>query len=207
LLILSGSARRVTAVLPLFPYSRQPDVPYKKTGAPSRPSDLQSVPPTPGPGVPQSAGLESKTDMSGLMSKVSLSDHQAGNMSPVKKPVPNGVPARLGNGSSNGTGPGSPLARTYTTHNYENPGLVSTFQAKPGYKQWVAQAGTLVADLLTCAGADHIVSPLLLPKALREKTCTDCGRSHCTYYTRLTCLMLGIVMEWLFANLTTQRST
>jgi hypothetical protein len=35
---------------------------------------------------------------------------------------------------------------------------VSTFQAKPGYKQWVAQAGTLVADLLTCAGADHIIT-------------------------------------------------
>jgi ribose-phosphate pyrophosphokinase len=154
----TGSARRVTAVLPLFPYSRQPDVPYKKTGAPSRPSDLQSVPPTPGPGVPQSAGLESKTDMSGLMSKVSLSDHQAGNMSPVKKSVSNGVPPRMGNGNGNGAGSGSPLARTYTTHNYENPGLVSTFQAKPGYKQWVAQAGTLVADLLTCAGADHIIT-------------------------------------------------
>ena len=27
-----------------------------------------------------------------------------------------------------------------------------------GYKQWVAQAGTLVADLLTCAGADHIIT-------------------------------------------------
>ena len=27
-----------------------------------------------------------------------------------------------------------------------------------GYKQWVAQAGTLVADLLTCAGADHVIT-------------------------------------------------
>lgn len=97
------------------------------------------------------------------MSKVSLSDHQAGNMSPVKKSVSNGVPPRMGNGNGNGAGSGSPLARTYTTHNYENPGLVSTFQAKPGYKQWVAQAGTLVADLLTCAGADHIVSLPLVP--------------------------------------------
>lgn len=104
--------------------------------------------------------------MSGLMSKVSLSDHQAGTMSPVKKSASNGVPARMGNGNGNGAASGSPLARTYTTHNYENPSLVSTFQAKPGYKQWVAQAGTLVADLLTCAGADHIVSPPLIPKPL-----------------------------------------
>jgi ribose-phosphate pyrophosphokinase len=32
------------------------------------------------------------------------------------------------------------------------------FQARSGYKQWVAQAGTLVADLLTCSGADHIIT-------------------------------------------------
>ncbi|KAJ5135261.1 uncharacterized protein N7515_004539 [Penicillium bovifimosum] len=35
---------------------------------------------------------------------------------------------------------------------------ISSFQPRPGYKQWVAQAGTLVADLLTCAGADHIIT-------------------------------------------------
>lgn len=142
-------------------------MPYKKSGAPqSRAAADFSVPPTPGPGVPKSAGLENGTDVSGLMSRATLQDGGATpsglaeGSSPVKKPngvngLPNGLPSRLGN--DNGSGPGSPLARTYTTHNYENPSLVSTFQAKPGYKQWVAQAGTLVADLLTCAGADHIV--------------------------------------------------
>lgn len=44
----------------------------------------------------------------------------------------------------------------YTTHDYENPQMINAFHAKPGYKQWVAQAGTLVADLLTNAGADHV---------------------------------------------------
>jgi ribose-phosphate pyrophosphokinase len=34
----------------------------------------------------------------------------------------------------------------------------TVFASKQGYKQWVAQAGTLVADLLTCAGADHIIT-------------------------------------------------
>ncbi|KAB5566439.1 phosphoribosyltransferase-like protein [Coniochaeta sp. 2T2.1] len=166
----TGSARRVTAVLPLFPYSRQPDVPYKKAGAPmSRVGPDFSVPPTPGPGIARTAGLDNGTDMSGLMSKVSLNPDLS---SPVKKSAPNGV-----NGGSQGrpgtSGPGSPLTRTFTTHNYENPALVSTFQAKPGYKQWVAQAGTLVADLLTCAGADHIVRLSRLRKDILSSELLD----------------------------------
>lgn len=32
------------------------------------------------------------------------------------------------------------------------------FVPRPGYRQWVAQSGTLVADLLTCAGADHVIT-------------------------------------------------
>ena len=32
------------------------------------------------------------------------------------------------------------------------------FTPRPGYRQWVAQSGTLVADLLTCAGADHVIT-------------------------------------------------
>ena len=32
------------------------------------------------------------------------------------------------------------------------------FEARPGYKQCVAQAGTRVADLLTSAGADHVIT-------------------------------------------------
>lgn len=53
----TASARRVTAVMPLFPYSRQPDVPYNKHGAPlakniaTPRSDhsytFESVPPSP----------------------------------------------------------------------------------------------------------------------------------------------------------------
>lgn len=41
----------------------------------------------------------------------------------------------------------------------KDDGSASTaFQPRPGYKQWVCQAGTLVADLLTCAGADHVIT-------------------------------------------------
>lgn len=62
----TGSAKRVTAVIPLFPYSRQPDWPYNKAGAPlSRAAEssakhdytFESVPATPRPGGPRSSGL------------------------------------------------------------------------------------------------------------------------------------------------------
>ncbi len=32
------------------------------------------------------------------------------------------------------------------------------FEHQVGYRPWVAQAGTLIADLLTCAGADHVIT-------------------------------------------------
>ncbi|KAI1649378.1 phosphoribosyl pyrophosphokinase [Daldinia loculata] len=165
----TGSAKRVTAVLPLFPYSRQPDLPYNKVGAPlSRPPTevpkdkytFESVPATPAPGIIKSASFGKETDLARVMSKTSLSNG-----------IPNGLPRTNSenyfNGNGNTNGGDIPSAQnylthsrtgSYTTHDYENPALISTFQAKPGYKRWVAQAGTLVADLLTCAGADHVVA-------------------------------------------------
>ncbi|RDA83515.1 hypothetical protein CP532_2682 [Ophiocordyceps camponoti-leonardi (nom. inval.)] len=128
----TGSAKRVTAVIPLFPYSRQPDWPYNKSGAPlSRPAadqpvkdyTFESVPATPRPGVPPTNGLAN--GVHGLADKLAKAADHTG---------------------------------LFTTHDYENPSSISAFQPKPGYKQWVAQAGTLVADLLTCAGADHIIT-------------------------------------------------
>ncbi|KAL2116741.1 hypothetical protein VTJ04DRAFT_8909 [Mycothermus thermophilus] len=156
----TGSARRVTAVLPLFPYSRQPDLPYKKSGAPlyNKPGStdnggrkdytFESVPVTPGPGVPRSAGLtngDGSADLSNRFAKMGVN----GTSSPVKS---NGDGYFVnGNGYHRSTG-------SYTTHDYENATHAYAFEAKPGYKQWVAQAGTLIANLLTCAGADHVIT-------------------------------------------------
>jgi ribose-phosphate pyrophosphokinase len=162
----TGSARRVTAVLPLFPYSRQPDLPYKKSGAPlfkagsesgKKDYTFESVPATPAPGIARSAGLINGADITNRLAKTSLTNgvNGIGSMSPVKQT----------NGDSyfGGNGVASPVKNaigSYTTHDYENLSHVGAFQAKPGYKQWVAQAGTLVANLLTCAGADHGKLPL-----------------------------------------------
>ncbi|KAH6850882.1 phosphoribosyltransferase-like protein [Chaetomium sp. MPI-CAGE-AT-0009] len=168
----TGSARRVTAVLPLFPYSRQPDLPYKKTGAPlfKAPSEngkkeytFDSVPATPAPGVPRSAGFVNGTDITNRLTKTSLPNgangingtNGTGSISPVKHT--NGEVYFGSNGQSVAS-PVSGAIGSYTTHDYENVSHVGAFEAKPGYKQWVAQAGTLVANLLTCAGADHVIT-------------------------------------------------
>ena len=157
----TGSARRVTAVLPLFPYSRQPDLPYKKSGAPlfkagsdsgKKDYTFNSVPATPAPGVPQSAGLVNGSDITSRLAKTSLTNG-TGPQSPVKQT--NGESYFGGNAQNVTTPQVTSSAPSYTTHDYENVSHVGAFEARPGYKQWVAQAGTLIANLLTCAGADH----------------------------------------------------
>jgi phosphoribosylpyrophosphate synthetase len=44
------------------------------------------------------------------------------------------------------------------------------FEPQIGYRQWVAQAGTLIADLLTCAGADHVITMDLHGMQMSENT-------------------------------------
>jgi ribose-phosphate pyrophosphokinase len=109
---------------------------------------FESVPATPAPDLPRTLGLTNGSDITNRLAKTTSLPNgtSAGAMSPVK-PI-NGE-SYLG---ANGQGVATP---GYTTHDYENMSHVGAFQAKPGYKQWVAQAGTLVANLLTCAGADH----------------------------------------------------
>ncbi|EYE90224.1 ribose phosphate diphosphokinase subunit PRS5 [Aspergillus ruber CBS 135680] len=112
----TASANRVTAVLPLFPYSRQSDIPYNKSGAP-----LAKAPPAGKPGSSNGFTFESTPPT----------------------PLPGG------NGTNNAESLQKGLAKAQ---------LEELNNKRPGYRQWVAQAGTLVADLLTCAGADHIIT-------------------------------------------------
>ncbi|KAF4500939.1 ribose-phosphate pyrophosphokinase [Fusarium agapanthi] len=169
----TGSAKRVTAVVPLFPYSRQPDWPYNKAGAPlsqisgsSKDYTFESVPPTPRPGGPKSAGLPNGVNnLTEKLSKTALAYEGAANgangtngvfSTPRRSDTISSSTSEVrGHHAENST---SSQRKAYTTHDYENQSNVSAFQPKPGYKQWIAQAGTLVADLLTCAGADHIIT-------------------------------------------------
>ncbi|PGH12015.1 hypothetical protein AJ79_04524 [Helicocarpus griseus UAMH5409] len=181
----TASAKRVTAVLPLFPYSRQSDIPYNKTGAPLVKSSVskfenaanytfESTPPTPHAGKAESVGLVNGID--GLqkgLTQVQIEQHEMSSTGSPQK-------ARFSH-YANG-----PLKRSDTTDSTKsdtstrnknpapltngiaasddavsvasNSSKVTAFHPRPGYRQWVAQAGTLVADLLTCAGADHIIT-------------------------------------------------
>ncbi|KAJ5574085.1 uncharacterized protein N7459_008512 [Penicillium hispanicum] len=159
----TASARRVTAVLPLFPYSRQSDIPYDKTGAPlvkssvaSRPNNgytFESTPSTPGPGKPEGLGLMNGIDnLQKSLAKAQIEDSTG---SPVKRRPGNGLPRNDTTDSlksMSGNGVAEDAAST------SSASKINSFQPRPGYRQWVAQAGTLVADLLTCAGADHIIT-------------------------------------------------
>ncbi|KAJ5235129.1 uncharacterized protein N7469_004297 [Penicillium citrinum] len=162
----TASARRVTAVLPLFPYSRQSDIPYDKTGAPlvkssmaNRPNNgytFESTPPTPGPGKPEGLGLMNGID--GLQKSLAKAQIEDSNGSPVKRRPANGLPRNDTTDSLKSLTTNGGAEDTASTVSASNSSKINAFQPRPGYKQWVAQAGTLVADLLTCAGADHIIT-------------------------------------------------
>ncbi|KAK0670861.1 putative ribose-phosphate pyrophosphokinase [Cercophora samala] len=191
-----GSARRVTAVLPLFPYSRQPDLAFSKAGAPLRGEGekvvvdgdggkggggggkggytFESVPVTPHPNIARTTGLGKGVDMTDVVGRVRESDNAAGVG--YRGGTPSGIqtpPLQLityGTGNNNTfsspsqppplfSQPSSSQQGQFTTHDYENPSLMlSLHPPRPGYKQWMAQSGSLVADLLTCSGADRILT-------------------------------------------------
>ncbi|KAF9028631.1 ribose-phosphate pyrophosphokinase [Haplosporangium bisporale] len=192
----TASARRITAVIPCFPYARQPDAPYKKNGMPlsrvpanvffgyTGASTPFSLPVTPA-GTPLQTPSLDRIDRKNPFDKMfdstneSNSDIESAATSPTLSPAANGVvipaiaglrldsepkvrhlaprgirpqalsqPSHLAIPSSSGTG--SPT-QTCVTSDQVNP-------QKAGYKHWVARSGTLIANLLVTAGADHIIT-------------------------------------------------
>lgn len=165
----TASARKVTAVLPLFPYSRQADLPYNKVGAPlaKAPERLShqgaytfdSRPTTPYPGQQQSAGVgDGGENLAKHLAKVKLDQQQQSNGNPAIASESTAGPSRL---RPNGTSTPSTSEPQPDADNLASASHVArppAFEPQRGYRQWVAQAGTLVADLLTCAGTDHVIT-------------------------------------------------
>ena len=183
----TASAKKVTAVLPLFPYSRQSDIPYNKVGAPlarmptkvdadgNRESKytFDSVPATPLLGHQENAGLKDSGILHKRLNGLSIG-HKGVNgdsspRKPKRKDTLDSVQSDVSLGSASNSyieDPSTAPTSSPSTHQSSQSSSQSSsanaapsdFKPQRGYKQWVAQAGTLVADLLTCAGADHIIT-------------------------------------------------
>ncbi|KAF2020260.1 ribose-phosphate pyrophosphokinase [Aaosphaeria arxii CBS 175.79] len=172
----TASAKRITAVLPLFPYSRQSDIPYNKTGAPlakvpgersrNNTYTFDSRPQTPYPGQQESQGLGNGTQaLTRQLSRMKTEQTNGVPSSPVKSTAEGQPPRRSDtidsarSDKSNSTKSDGYFSNVNGVNGIAKPTTKPpAFQPQPGYKQWVAQAGTLIADLLTCAGADHVIT-------------------------------------------------
>ncbi len=177
----TASARRVTAVLPLFPYSRQSDLPYNKAGAPLARAPLrqdwtsdkytfESKPQT--PVIAPQEGTDVNGGIEGLqrqLSRLHSRDQTTGTPSHggATEAIHNQTrqkrsetmdSVRSGHGHPHSTAPNGINGITDSTAGTSHVVKPPAFEPQKGYRQWVAQAGTLVADLLTCAGTDHVIT-------------------------------------------------
>ncbi|EGW33137.1 uncharacterized protein SPAPADRAFT_60446 [Spathaspora passalidarum NRRL Y-27907] len=136
----TASAKRVTAVLPLFPYSRQPDVPHQAshTGAPSIITKKDHYTFESAPGTPKPLSKKE-----GDRFQLGAQNNTSGIFSAVKQPLP---------------------IRSYSPKSIVTNAASTNFQVdasgktESGYKQWVSPNGTLIANLLQTAGADRMIT-------------------------------------------------
>ncbi|KAG7191614.1 ribose-phosphate pyrophosphokinase [Scheffersomyces spartinae] len=185
----TASARRVTAVLPFFPYSRQADVPYKSggNGAPSISTKKELYTFELAPGTPrplggssgQGIGLNEIATSPLALNPVafpnsdSLKERAALNSFSLKQPIPTLPNEEPSSGrSSLSTTPvssqpaptqvGAPIGTGHLNAAYTNSNIFEQLdlngKSESGYKQWIAQNGTLIANLLVGAGADRCIT-------------------------------------------------
>lgn len=129
---------------------------------------FDSIPSTPHPDKTDSSNLTNGHPLHKAMSMTHLDEVDSGTSphqarfdhykdgSSHAKSKSDYFPSRRRGDSVASTGSTNGIASNDFAYKHENP--QDTFKPRPGYRQWVAQAGTLVADLVTCAGADHIIT-------------------------------------------------
>ncbi|EGV62652.1 ribose-phosphate pyrophosphokinase [Yamadazyma tenuis] len=156
----TASARRVTAVLPLFPYSRQPDVPHAAslTGAPSLTVKKDQYTYESAPGTPKPLRDDTTDVFASTPPPLSLMTPSANSSTDLlSKATLNNL--RIPTGGTSGKIPSlTPTAIVTNSAAVNIPSVDAYGRTESGYKQWVAQNGTLIANLLITAGADRCIT-------------------------------------------------
>ncbi|ORZ41108.1 phosphoribosyltransferase-like protein [Catenaria anguillulae PL171] len=173
-----ASARKVTVVLPLFPYSRQPEGPYKRNGMPlnrlspeacNKLAEMQGVP------FPHAHLVAGNTNSSSLPPSRSPSPSKELASPANAPPLPASAamlrtasPERDTTAALTLQSPGGSYLRSSsissrgcTTDLPAYPSAAGPRGQQPGaagYKVWTAKPGTLIADMLVSAGAQHIIT-------------------------------------------------
>lgn len=140
----TASARKVTAVIPFFPYSRQPDAPFKRSGAP-----LVRPPPMTVPSTPKTMPTTPKNELVDNPFQPAIPPAAFSRLTSDLDVV--GQQILIGGGNNRGIS-------TTSSNNVADQKQTTNLNTNDGYKQWVVRSGTLIAELLTCAGADHIIT-------------------------------------------------
>lgn len=148
----TASAKRVTAVLPLFPYSRQPDVPHAAslTGAPSMAIKKDKYTFESAPGTPKPMKFENGDIFSNTPPPLNLE-----NSSGVTPASNNLINRAIGGFKTTSIITNSASVSLQTN---KLPSVDIFGKTESGYKQWIAQNGTLIANLLVTAGADRCIT-------------------------------------------------
>lgn len=149
----TASASRVTAVMPYFCYSRQPDIPFTSKGAPliSKSSEVLMSATTPDAPIPSSL-LTQKPGSNNAKSLSSVIQTSNNMVNPQTTKIARAELTKTVSASR------IPMI-SGKKDQVIGPEAGELFNAQnSGYKLWVAQAGTLIAKLLTTAGADHIIT-------------------------------------------------
>ncbi|KAJ3373120.1 ribose-phosphate pyrophosphokinase [Allomyces arbusculus] len=128
----TASARRVTVVMPLFPYARQPDTPYMRNGMPIARLSQDAC--------------------------AKLVEMQGG----VPFPHPVSVPASRANSRAPSRAQSRAPSRAPSPIRGMSVGSMDRGRAGgksgPEYQVWNAKPATLIADMLVSAGADQIIT-------------------------------------------------
>jgi ribose-phosphate pyrophosphokinase len=139
----------VVTVLPVFPYSRQPDVPYVRPDTPlaTAPAMLfkDSFTLSSKPSTPKASPMDPEKVSPIFAKRGPLDNVTASATMTDRSSAPGGSGLGVGNADE---------GRDQRWDEILEIGR----QNRGNYRQWVAQAGTLVADLLTVAGTDHVIT-------------------------------------------------